>query len=279
MLEVNNFNGDPHLARQPGPDPGVVEGRGHQARDHQLPHAQAGEGRAVRRAHLRSHEGLGVLLREVQAHPVQGHHLRQVRRRGHALEGPPRADGPHPAGQPRRAHLVLQGHARAASASCSTSAPATSSGSCTSPCTSSPTSTRRRASAPCRPSRSSPRVAAARAASASPSSRRRSRPTSTATATSCARRSRARRPSSRRQRNTRIEEIARAAQAVEAALAELGTGEAAETIAFVPTGEVVVEAGKKGGKDALARLRKIVDRRDRAHQQPSPSSAPPTRSA
>ena len=45
-------------------------------------------------------------------------------------------------------HLVLQGHARAGSASCSTSAPATSSASSTSRCTSSPTSTRRRASAP-----------------------------------------------------------------------------------------------------------------------------------
>ena len=59
-------------------------------------------------------------------------------------------------------------------------------------------------------------------------------------------------------RNTQIEEVAREAQTVEAALTELGTGEAAETIAFVPTGEVVVEAGKKGGKDALARLRKIA---------------------
>ena len=89
----------------------MVEGRGHQARDDQLPDAQAGEGRALRRAHLRSHQGLGVLLRQVQADPLQGHHLRQVRRRGHALQGPPRADGPHPAGQPGQPHLVLQGHA------------------------------------------------------------------------------------------------------------------------------------------------------------------------
>ena len=59
-------------------------------------------------------------------------------------------------------------------------------------------------------------------------------------------------------RNTQIEEIAREAQLVEAALTELGTGEAAETIAFASTGEVVVEAGKKGGKDALAKLRKIA---------------------
>ena len=44
-----------------------------------------------------------MLLRQVQAHPLQGHHLRQVRRRGHALEGPPRADGPHQAGLARSA--------------------------------------------------------------------------------------------------------------------------------------------------------------------------------
>ena len=41
-------------------------------------------------------------------------------------------------------------------------------------------------------------------------------------------------------------------------LAELKTGVAEETIAFAPTGEVVVAAGDKGGKDATARLRKIV---------------------
>ena len=81
-------------------------------------------------------------------------------------QGPPRADGPHPAGQPGQPHLVLQGHAEPARASCSTSARATSSGSCTSRCTSSPTSTRTRASAPCRRSRRRPRVAAARPASA-----------------------------------------------------------------------------------------------------------------
>ena len=56
--------------------------------------------------------GLGVLLRQVQAHPLQGHHLRQVRRRGHPGQGAPRADGPHPAGQPGQPHLVLQGHAQ-----------------------------------------------------------------------------------------------------------------------------------------------------------------------
>ena len=114
MLEVNNFNAIRISLAPPGPDPRLVEGRGHQARDDQLPHAQAGEGRPLRRAHLRSHQGLGVLLRQVQADPLQGHHLRQVRRRGHPRQGPPRADGPHPAGQPGQPHLVLQGHAEPA---------------------------------------------------------------------------------------------------------------------------------------------------------------------
>ena len=48
------------------------------------------------------------------------------------------------------------------------------------------------------------------------------------------------------------------AQEVEAALAAVKTGVAEETIAFAPTGEVVVAAGEKGGKDALAKARKIV---------------------
>ncbi len=50
-----------------------------------------------------------MLLRQVQARPLQGHRLRALRRRGHALQGPPRAHGtrrPRRAGQP---HLVLQG--------------------------------------------------------------------------------------------------------------------------------------------------------------------------
>src|SRR5688572_13020726 len=60
------------------------------------------------------------------------------------------------------------------------------------------------------------------------------------------------------QRAARTEEIAAAAQETQALLAELKSGEATETIAFTPTGEVVVAAGDKGGKDATARLRKIV---------------------
>ena len=56
--------------------------------------------------------GLGVLLRQVQAGPLQGHHLRQVRRRSHPRQGAPRAHGPHRAGQPGQPHLVRQGHAQ-----------------------------------------------------------------------------------------------------------------------------------------------------------------------
>ena len=60
------------------------------------------------------------------------------------------------------------------------------------------------------------------------------------------------------QRTARTEEVVREAQAVEARLKELKTGVSEETIAFASTGEVVVAAGDKGGKDATARLRKIV---------------------
>src|SRR5262249_6069214 len=56
----------------------------------------------------------------------------------------------------------------------------------------------------------------------------------------------------------RPEEIVAAAQDIEARLAELKTGVAEETLAFPLTGEVVVAAGDKGGKEATARLRKIV---------------------
>jgi DNA-directed RNA polymerase subunit beta' len=60
------------------------------------------------------------------------------------------------------------------------------------------------------------------------------------------------------QRAARTEEIAAKAKAVEEQLASLAKSEAEETIAFEPTGEVVVAAGDKGGKEALSRLRKIV---------------------
>ena len=52
-----------------------------------------------------------MLLRQVQARPLQGHHLRALRRRGDAPEGAPRADGAHRPGRAGLAHLVLQGRA------------------------------------------------------------------------------------------------------------------------------------------------------------------------
>jgi DNA-directed RNA polymerase subunit beta' len=60
------------------------------------------------------------------------------------------------------------------------------------------------------------------------------------------------------QRAARTEEIVAEAKAVEERLATLGSGKAEETIAFAPTGEVVVAAAAKGGKDAMASLRRIV---------------------
>ena len=103
------FRRDPHRARVAEADPRLVVGRGHEARDDQLPHAQARARRPVLRAHLRSDEGLGVLLRQVQARPLQGHHLRALRRRGDAPEGAPRAHGSHRPRRARHPHLVLQG--------------------------------------------------------------------------------------------------------------------------------------------------------------------------
>ncbi len=60
------------------------------------------------------------------------------------------------------------------------------------------------------------------------------------------------------QRASRTEEIAAAAQETAALVASLKTGVAEASIVFAPTGEVVVPADEKGGKDATARLRKIV---------------------
>ncbi|MBI2762961.1 MAG: DNA-directed RNA polymerase subunit beta' [Chloroflexi bacterium] len=60
------------------------------------------------------------------------------------------------------------------------------------------------------------------------------------------------------QRTARTEEIVAAAQAVQAQLKALKSGAAEETIVFAPTGEVIVAAGEKGGKDAAARLRAVV---------------------
>jgi DNA-directed RNA polymerase subunit beta' len=60
------------------------------------------------------------------------------------------------------------------------------------------------------------------------------------------------------QRTVRTEEVIEAAQQVEQRLTALGKDAAAEAVAFSITGEIVVAAGAKGGKEATAALRKIV---------------------
>ena len=47
-------------------------------------------------------------VRQVQAHEVPRHHLREVRRRSHARQGAPRAHGPYRAREPGRPYLVPQ---------------------------------------------------------------------------------------------------------------------------------------------------------------------------
>ena len=49
-----------------------------------------------------------MLVRQVQAHEVQGRHLREVRRRGDARQGPARAHGPYRARRAGRPYLVLE---------------------------------------------------------------------------------------------------------------------------------------------------------------------------
>ena len=78
-----------HRPGHRGRHPPVVARRGQEAGDDQLPHPQAGEGRALLREDLRPDPRLGVLLRQVQAGPLQGHHLRALRRRGHSRQGAP----------------------------------------------------------------------------------------------------------------------------------------------------------------------------------------------
>ena len=111
---------DPHLDRQPGAHPLLVLRRDQEAGDDQLPHLQARARRLVLRPHLRADQGLRVPVRQVQAHEVSRHHLREMRRRGDAVEGAARAHGPYRAGLAGRAYLVPEVAALAASACCST---------------------------------------------------------------------------------------------------------------------------------------------------------------
>ena len=89
----------------------MVLRRSHQAGDDQLPHLQAGAGRALLREDLRPDHRLGVPLRQVQADEAPRRHVRQVRCRSHEVQGAARAHGPHRAGLAGLARLVLQGPA------------------------------------------------------------------------------------------------------------------------------------------------------------------------
>ena len=100
---------DQDRPREPREDPLLVLRRGHEAGDDQLPDLQAGAGRPLLREDLRPDHRLGMPLRQVQADEAPGRRLRQVRRRGDEVQGPPRADGPHRARRARLARLVLQG--------------------------------------------------------------------------------------------------------------------------------------------------------------------------
>ncbi len=97
-----------HRAGIAGANSRVVLRRSQETRDDQLPHAQTRARRAILREDLRPDQRLGVPLRQVQAHSLQGHDLRPLRRRDHARESAPRAHGPYRARHARQPHLVSQ---------------------------------------------------------------------------------------------------------------------------------------------------------------------------
>ena len=100
--------------------PVVEQRRSQKSRNHQLPHVQAGKGRPVLRTHFRPRQGLGMFLRQIQAHQAPRHRLRPLRRGGDARPRPPRAHGPHRTGRAGRATSGFSSACRRASASCST---------------------------------------------------------------------------------------------------------------------------------------------------------------
>ncbi len=97
---------DPDLDCVPGEDSVLVLRRDQEAGDHQLPDLQAGARRPVLRPHLRADQGLRMLVRQVQADEVQGHHLRKVLGRSDAVARPARAHGPYRTGRAGCPHLV-----------------------------------------------------------------------------------------------------------------------------------------------------------------------------
>ena len=85
----------------------MVVRRGKKAGNNKLPDPEAGARRTLLRENIRHHQGMGMLLRQVQVDPVQGRCLRPLRRRGHALQGAPGAGRPHRARLPGGPYLVL----------------------------------------------------------------------------------------------------------------------------------------------------------------------------
>ena len=57
---------------------GWSSGEVQKGRDYQLPHAATGKGRTVLREDLRTHQGLGMPVWEVQAPKVQGRSVRPM---------------------------------------------------------------------------------------------------------------------------------------------------------------------------------------------------------
>src|SRR5450759_2799585 len=97
---------DPDFHREPGKDSVVVLRRDQKAGNDQLSDLQARARRPVLRAHLRADQGLRVLVRQVQAHEVQGHHLRKMLGRSDAQPRAARAPGSYRIGRAGRAYLV-----------------------------------------------------------------------------------------------------------------------------------------------------------------------------
>ncbi len=75
---------------------------------------QARTRRLVLRADFRSGEGLGMRVRQVPRHEIQGDDLRSLRREGDSQPRAPQADGAHRTGRARGAYLVLQDDAQPA---------------------------------------------------------------------------------------------------------------------------------------------------------------------
>ena len=219
------------------------------------------------------HEGLGVLLRQVQARPLQGHHLRQVRRRGDARRRCA-ASAWATSSWPRRSATSGTSRARrAASACCSTSRRATSSACSTSPPTSSPAVDEDARSAPAGPARRGGRRPRwPRRQGPVRRSRTSCRPMSTGARTSC----KTARPRSSASAKQDVRSappmLVEAQQAARSRHQGAGHQHRRRAIAFAPTGEVIVAAGDKAGKDRRDRAQQGRRGRDRARRHGDPAA-------